>query len=456
MAPLQNNISQVINMDLPVDKHHLDKSKKNKAKPKTKHKKHGARAFFKDIKHSAKEWWKSSNHASSPATQPNVDVSIEFLTSQQLEKQIAQLSFEDSLVTSSLTSESHGISLGTTPQESALDNKTDLLRKRLFLIEEKYPDLYRDVNERLAKFKMDMTTYEYAQIENPNIQKPKVVHRPVTQLSHDGLALMSHLYAKKDGSAKQPIVVKTFKGFEKIVTFVDNSLNDVSVTLIIQFDKGIVPFLEKDIHRVAMRLEKINSEIHAICLDSVATSRTLAISTLKLNQFVIKNALKNSKEKTTLHIHLSQFENELDRQNDKFQCSVFSAKDARELNRDNNLILDLKKSITFSKEDSQHYYNIPPKYLKGLQSQTNQTLVSTKFGDEVVTRKGLTLKEVYLKHPDQSYIPHFSKKFEMLVMQCTASLTDAELNTVISNYRAEEITAERLNLVYGNKPVLRK
>lgn len=412
--------------------HKLDK----KSKPKKAKTKKRVGTFFNTIHtvgqhviNNTSEWWASSNQKPS---QPDSSFDTpSFL----LENNDLLLQIEANILNLSFTNQ-----------------KNDLLRKRLFLLEEDYAGLYKEIKMRLAKFEIDMTQYnEKIAVGNESIliEKPKHVHAPSVQLSHDGLALMSYIYAKKDGSCKQPIVVKTFEGFEKIVIFVDDSPNDIAVSLIVQFDTGMGAFFGKDVHRIAIRLEKINSEIHAIFLDSVTASQTLGISTLKLNQFIRENALKNSKEKTPLHVYFHDFKNEIVRQKDKFQCTVFATKDARELNRNNESILNLNIK-TSSKKDSQNSYPLPANYLKGLQSRADQTAALAKFGDEIVSRKGLTLKAVYLKHPKQSYIPHFSKKYETLVMECAEHLTDFELDMAINNYRAEEISAERLKLVYGN------
>lgn len=428
----------MVGMDFPVDTHHLDKPKKSKVKSKSKTKhKNRASAFFNGIQtfaqhmiNTTEQWWQSSNQNLTQSPAPN-----------NITQQIVNTS-ENNSMTSSEESDISADILNL----SLTNVKNDLLRKKLFLTEEECPIIYQDIKERLTKFKADMAQYEKGQIK-----KPKYVHELILQLSHDGLALLSHLYAQKDGSCKQPIVVKTFEGFEKIVTFIDDSPNDISVTLIVQFDKGLEPFMGKDFHRVAMRLEKINSEIHAIYLESAVASNTFALSTLKLNQFINENALRNTKEKTIFHVHLNKLENEIARQNDKFQCTVFATKDARELNRYNNSI-DLFKDLGIensSKDGPVDDYNLPPKYFKGVQSRVVQKSILATFGDEVVTRKGLTLKAVYLKHPDQSYIPHFSKKYETLVMHCANSLTDNALNEAINNYCAETITPQRLQAIYG-------
>lgn len=429
-------------MDLPENTHNLSKLQTGKKKSKKKHKSRTRTAFNHiqtfghDVKNSIEQWWKpsSSNQVSPSSTQPD----------DEIQQKIAILNLEDS---TSDKSEDNDILFHQKFQGSALKNDAMLLRKKLFLTEEDFPDLYRDINEKRIKFKMDMAAY------NPlNGEEPKYVHEPTTQLSHDGLALLSHIYAQKDNLKKQPIVIKTFEGFKKIVNFIDDLPNDTSITLIMQFNEGIPPFLSKDIHRISMRLEKINAEIHAIYLDSVNDSQTLAIASLKLNQFIHENATKHNKEKTVLHVHLSQLEKNISRQTDHFQCSVFATKDARELNRSTNS-KDLFKELGISntgKEDSQHYYCPPAKYLKGLQSRSAQEVALAKFSDTVVARKGLTLKEIYAKHPNQSYIPHFSKKYETLVIQYANRLSEVELNTAINNYKAEEITPERLQLVYGN------
>lgn len=421
-------------MDFSVERQDNPKSIKSK-KPKKSLLK-SMKAVGHDIKHAAEQWWKPSDQIPQPLT-PVIDEPSD------LQKKMATISIDDRAT----SSEDNRI---------FLSNRDDLLRKKLFLMEEEYPKLYFDAYQRLEKFEIEMAKYNKNKESNPDIEKPKYAHEPTRQLSHDGVALMSHIYAQKDGSAKQPLTVRTFEGFEKIIKFIDNSPNGTDITLIIQFDKSFIDIIGKDLHRLAVRLEKIDSAIHAIYLDSAITSNTLIFSTMKLTACINEIALKNAKEKTIVHTHLEK--SGIGRQTDKFQCTVFAIKDARELNKDNHSLSLFQGSNpnVLPKQDSHHDYSIPAKYLKGLQSRTYQEFASNHFGDTVVSRKGLTLKEVYAKHPDQSYIPHFSKKYESLVMACANSLTDAELDTAINNYTAEGLTTERLTAVYANKSTLRK
>lgn len=421
-------------MDFPVERQDNPKPIKSK-KPKKSLLK-SMKAVGHDIKNAAEQWWKPSNQIPQPLT-PAIEEPSD------LEKKMAAISIDDTATSSA-------------DNRIFLSNRVDLLRKKLFLMEEEYPKLYFDAFERFIKFESEMNEYHKNKESNPDIEKPKYAHEPTRQLSHDGIALMSHIYAQKDGSDKQPLTVRTFEGFEKIIKFIDDSPNGTDITLIIQFNKSATEALGKDLHKIAIRLEKFDSEIHAIYLDSITASSSLFFSIMKLTAYLNQFALENSKDKTIVRTYLEK--NELKRQTDGLQCTVFATKDARELNRDSHslsLFRGLSPSI-LPKQDSHHDYSIPPKYLKGLQSRTYQELASKNFGNTVVSRKGQTLNEVYAKHPDQSYIPHFSKKYESLVMACANSLTDAELDTAINNYTAEGITTERLAAVYSNKSTPRK
>lgn len=280
--------------------------------------------------------------------------------------------------------------------------------------------------------------------KNLKTKKPKHIHKPTTQLSHDGIALISHLYAQKDHSPKQPIAVKTFEGFKKIVNLVAHSSNDVSLSLIIQFDEEYDSSHGEDNHRIAMKIEKRNLEIHIAFLDSIVDSHTKLFCILTLEK-ILKD--------TQIHLHHESQKNRRKRQNDLFQCTVFSIKDARQLNRNtlSEFLICANSTQDYTNKNSSNYtYTLPPTYLKGIQSRTYQKLSLKKSANEIVSRKGLTLEDVYSKHPDQSYIPHFSKKYEALVMTCANSLNDAELDAAINNYKAEEISVERFNSIYSN------
>lgn len=345
------------------------------------------------------------------------------------------------------------VCLETNIENPAIDeHRQNLLIKRLFLTQEENPGLYQEANKRFAQFQENMAKYNEAMAldTNTNVEKPKHIDAPTIQLSHDGLALMSYLYAQKDNSPKQPIIVRTFDAFDNIVKFIDDSPSDVALTLIVQFEKPFNDVFGKDVHRMALKLEKKDSELRVIYLDSVINSNTQLFCDLMLNHTLEDNAKKHSRNTTTSHLYKEQ--GKTVRQNDGFQCTVFTTKDARQLNRDNQLefLKELKAYSSF-KNMHKYQYDLPAVYLKGIQSRAYQTVALDKFGEEIVTRKGNTLKEVYQKHAEQSYIPHFSEKYLKWVTEFANTHTDAELNQAIDMYSAEKLTSEQLECVFAKK-----
>ena len=336
------------------------------------------------------------------------------------------------------------------------DNRKNLLIKRLFKTQDENPDLYYRDNIRHEKFEKDMSKYNKIIASNKEaiMEKPKRVYPPIIQLSHDGLALMSYLYAQKDNSPKQPIVVRTFEDFENIVTFIDNSTSDIGLTLIFQCNEPFNDYYGKNIHHVALKLEKINSEVRVIFLDSIISSNTQVFCKIIIGETLKKNGEKFSRKPNKIHCYYEKFTGNIPRQYDRYQCTIFATKDARELNRDNEL--DFLKNSTLSSSNSNnakcsYKYVLPPKYLKGVQSRSYQTVALDKFGEEIVTRKGNSLSAVFNKHPEQSYIPHFSKKYLRLVTEFATTHSDIELDNAINMYSAEKLTPEKLVSVYGNK-----
>lgn len=347
------------------------------------------------------------------------------------------------------------VSLETNVENPAIDEeRQNFLIKRLFLTQEENPGLYRDANNRLVAFEQDMVKYNatVALHAEAKVEKPKRVHPPTIQLSHDGLALMSYLYAKKDNSPKQPIVVRTFIAFKNIVKFVDDSPSDIALTLIVQFEEDYNCSFGIDVHRIALKLEKVNSELRAIYADSTISSNTSLLCNMSMGNALEENAKTHSRKKTILHQFSENQKEKSTRQNDGFQCTVFTTKDARQLNRDNDVEIFKDLKLYYSTEEWHlYYYDFPAVFLKGLQSRSYQTAALAKFGEEIVTRKGATLKEVYEKHPEQSYIPHFSKKYLKLVTDFANTHTDAELNDAIDMYSAEKLTSEQLQSVFAKK-----
>lgn len=289
-----------------------------------------------------------------------------------------------------------------------------------FLSEEKYPQLYEEAKKRHRENRSSA---------------------PIEQLTPVGMALLSYLYSKKDQSEIQPVIASNMQDIKHVLSLMPESPIGTKITMIF-FIMG---------HKSVYQLRRTEKEIQLINLDSIGgVYRDFC-------RLVIRLAFEDKNIKYT---HYRQKQDDVaswQRQKDKYQCGVFAFKDARHINRDENFLEKTK----FTPYLSSHYdnlfeYEIPPLYLKGVQSTKLSEEILSIHGDQVVTRKGATLRQVYEKHRLNGYIQHFSQKYHDMVKNFVADHLDQpeKIKKAVQQYHAGSLTSSRLAHVYGPKTTL--
>ena len=141
------------------------------------------------------------------------------------------------------------------------------------------------------------------------------------------------------------------------------------------------------------------------------------------------------------------------RQNDSYQCGVFAVKDARAVNRDQYFLKDFVEDPTKKLGEIQEF-DLPSSYFKSVQSTEYSQYILAQYGEEVVTRKGKTLRQTHEKHGVSGYIQHFSKKFHDVVLQELRDNQDypEKIRSAVAEYDAANITLARLETIYHPKP----
>lgn len=138
------------------------------------------------------------------------------------------------------------------------------------------------------------------------------------------------------------------------------------------------------------------------------------------------------------------------RQNDDYQCGIFAIKDARQLTRNP----DFSKSLKTINEDddsdlSSGFYDLPPQYLKNIQSREYSQYILNEHGDEVVTRKGKTLRQTHEHYNVSGYSRHFSEKLHKSVADFLEANKDnpEKIRKAVEMYDADKMTLDRINKV---------
>jgi hypothetical protein len=320
-----------------------------------------------------------------------------------------------------------------------------------------YPALYKKAIE-LSK----QTEAERKESGSENKSK-KVFLYPIEQLSPVGLAMMSHLYAIKDNSQRQPLIASTVDDFIKLVKLMDQASPGTEVTVILQptdLEGTYQENLFSSVHKTVFKIKKTDADLQMINMDGAASESYGSIiadwtkDALKENSQTIlsiglhENELKKNKKKPE-----DTAKETFSRQTSEYECGVFAIKDARQMNRDSGFVENImveKNKSTAEEDESTYRYNLPPDYLKSIQSNTYANQIMPTYGKEEVTRRGKTLEQTRDKHGD-AYIYHFSKKFHDEVQQFVGINKDkvTEIQEAVNRYDAGKITLPELEKRYG-------
>lgn len=356
-------------------------------------------------------------------------------------------------------------------------------RSAFFIRFKSFPFLY---NQAIAFSKLSKKE-KIAQDIDPKKNFPE----PIEQLSPKGLALLSYLYAKKDLNDRQPLIASTIADFKHLVILLDNALFETTVTVLFQATDAKAHIF----HKTACLLRKNICGFHILTIDSTKhLSRTLALYIL-VDKALTQNASSLARPKTILFTAIQKIclkdktkgvedSNTYGRQANKYECGTFATKDARQLNRDLAFIesimgpypplstssktpLEAKCSIQDILDNGTDtidnakaivcdpiptiQYEIPPQYLKGIQSNTYADKMLLLYSDCVVTRKGKTLKETREKHGD-AYIQHFSQKYHQWVNDILSQYDASTIKTFVESYDAGKMTARKLEQRYAAAP----
>jgi len=343
------------------------------------------------------------------------------------------------------------IMLMSFPSISSWKDQNSVSVDEFFIQPNESPDLYHKAHKLHQKYKKAL--------EN-NDTTAKRFPEPVLQLSAKGLALLSHLYAQKDQSTKQPLVASTVGDFLHLLKLIQIAPPGIEVTVIFQptDTKNLPAFYQSQVapqHRTVIKFEKDENALRAINIDPVSNPFFYMMC-----QTLIVNTLKLGKEKTNLIYFKPKFiinpedkNNFFSRQTDFYQCAIYAHRDARSLNKESNTSAMLyNTAMTKKKTDELEYveFELPAKYLKGIHSKTYSAYVLTQHGQTVVTNKGKTLKQVHEQYLDSDGYAHkFSKRYQEWVKDYVEKTPGHEIKKKVALYDAANMTLESLIQIYG-------
>lgn len=309
-----------------------------------------------------------------------------------------------------------------------------------------------------------------------SIRPDKTFPEPIDQLSPKGLALISHLYAEKDNTQKQPLIASSSRDFRSLVKLIDRASPGTEVTVILQATDA-----DKPAHKTAFKIKKTTINIQLINMDStsnyteyVQSPYCWAFSALQ------ESAIATNRIPTEILLGIQKNHPQPDgkffsRHHNGYECGTFAIKDARQMNRDPNFVSKIiqeknkfkaevkeehehesdSESDSESENENKYYYDIPAEYLKSIESDAYAKQMLEIYGQELVTLQGKepaprTLEQTYEKHRGR-YAHHFSKKFykavEIFVKQNRHDI--AKIKEVTARYDAGLITLEELERRYG-------
>lgn len=343
-------------------------------------------------------------------------------------------------------------------QELRISNWRDekkIFLEEFILDEKEYPSIYSG-----PKFLYE----EYLKQMESRVTPKKLIHPPVVQLSPKGIALTSYLYSLKDKNEAQPLVASTQADLRRIVTMIDNAPIGVDVTVIFQ---PTDVYSGRD-HKTVGKFVKTADGIRCINMDSIVNPKYDTVFLNNITTALRDNANQQNRTKTRLYIAFQNnptFESGnagntlLSRQVDEYQCGTYAIKDGRQIAKDSTIFTKVFDKNNKTKIDNGDYvlydYDIPPEFLKPVQSSIYREVAAKKHGEKVVTRKGKTLSQVFDKYKNIGYVNKFSQK---LLAQVTTFIDKHKdnpslLRAVTEKYDAGKITDQDLARIYMSKNV---
>lgn len=261
------------------------------------------------------------------------------------------------------------------------------------------------------------------------------------QLSPKGLALLSYLYAQKDGCERQPVIASTLAAFSHVIKLIAAAVEGTQLTVIFQATDASCEYA---LHKTTCKIERRRDDVLIINMDS-----TLNKIYPDLCESITRTTLNDLKISYQFYRIAMALNNETSkkRQLDWYQCGIFATKDARQLNRDMHFSTQLMPC-----SDVLGTFNLPVQYLKSIQSTPYRKQVLLVHGNEIVNRGNMTLSQIYEKYQEpESYARHFSKKYhdKVRVFLNENRENPYDVREYTAMYDAGSLSPERLASIYG-------
>jgi len=341
------------------------------------------------------------------------------------------------------------------------DQKFENFLSEFFLRRKSLPELYAKA--------IELSNLSETEKIQKGFRPEKTFPEPIDQLSPKGLAIMSYLYAQKDKTDKQPLIASTTHAFKRLIRLIDRASLGTEVTVILQPTDDTRPT-----HKIVSKIKKTAANIQIVYMDATNNPNP-AISASHWALYTLQeHALRTEKTPTPLLFgiqknHPSAKGKPFSRLTNGYECGTIAIKDARQMNRDSHFVsniiqgknkhtpadMDVTEDSNTGDSSNLYYYDVPPDYLKGIQSDTYAKEMLRIHGHQVVTLTGKepaprTLEQTYAKHRDQ-YVQHFSQKFYDAVETFVKENRDKieHIKEVTRHYDAEKITLEELERRYG-------
>ncbi len=285
---------------------------------------------------------------------------------------------------------------------------------------------------------------------------------PIEQLSPKGIALLSYIHSEKEKIASQPLMASDENSLIHIIKLVRDAPSGTKVTVIYQPTDSRDPQLIFPRHKTVFKLDKIDNELRIVNLDSMGpVFGELTLDWIKTAIFISAYFSGNSwNERGLAGTRIRYFSQEalpkptggqFNRQQDDYQCGIFAIKDARQMMREPGFVDNLEsRKIPIQHPPIQiNSFKVPARYYKSVQSRQFSEYLLPTLGDEIVTKKGNTLRETHEKHHVSQYVSHFSKKYREQVTHFVQTHEPNQVKMATLQFDAATMTAERLVAIYG-------
>lgn len=319
--------------------------------------------------------------------------------------------------------------------------------EELFLPQFKISALYSDARERHNTARKQFKEAKDSRADTSSALKElKKAHKPMTQLSPKGLAILSHLFAEKEDDPRQPLIASSSDALSHIAQLMFESKNGTQCAVIFQpAGDGDLPYGVSSGHKTTVHFEKKDNGLFVICTDSVNNDWTYEFIKQKILSSI------NKQESDKIFFYKPDKSCKAARQKDVYQCGIFAIKDARELNRNRSKYILDNNTYTYTVQN--------PAYFKMVQSEREQDEYAQRFSESAANRKNESLATVYQKKRVKSsenplpYVGYFSRKYFILVKKYWEEnqSNNDKMRSDISQYDAQKMTSELLHSVYGPK-----